>query len=233
MISAWPPLLGALAGCSAFAGGQLVLRMPTKVGLFQALAAGMVMGAALFDLLPEALALHGHVALWPLLITAAVLVTCVLLARLGQRRMTGRQTSLIPAFLVLHSLMDGASIALAFQLTSAAGWMVALAILAHDLADGVNIVSISAGRGRARLWLVLNALAPLIGALLGGSLDLPAPVLCVLLAGMGGIFLFIAAFHLIPDSLERCPAWATSLLAATGLLGMGAITYLIGLAGAS
>ncbi|WP_157098871.1 ZIP family metal transporter [Novosphingobium rosa] len=228
LIAVWPPLFGALAGCSAFAGGQLVLRMPARVGLFQAFAAGMVVGAALFDLLPEALALHGPATLWPLLITLAVLIACLALARIARAGMRGQRGTIMPLFLVLHSLMDGASIALAFQLTSTAGWLVALAILAHDLADGVNIVSLSGGRGRARWWLAFNAVAPLIGTLLGGSLDLPAPALSALLAGMGGIFLFIAAFHLIPDSLERCPVWAATLLVATGLSGMAAITRLIG-----
>lgn len=223
----WPPLLGALAGCSSFAGGHIVLRMPARVGLFQALAAGMVMGAALFDLLPEALALQGPAMPSPLLICAAVLLACLLLRRIKRAGAKGSPAAIIPAFLVLHSLMDGASIALAFQLAGGAGWLVALAILAHDLADGVNIVSLSAGKGRAPLWLGLNALAPLLGVLLGGSLALSPPLLSALLAAMGGIFLFIAACHLIPDSLKRCHPLLTTTLAATGLLGMAAITHLI------
>lgn len=225
----WALIFGALAGCASFAGGHLVLRMHQKAALFQALASGMMMGAALFDLLPEAIALHGEHMSLPLLITVIVCLACLFTACHSQKltRASGRRASIIPAFLVLHSLMDGASIGLAFQLTVGTGWLVALAILAHDLADGVNIASLAPSRRSASFWLVVNALAPVIGALLGGALNIPPPILSLLLAAMAGIFLYIGAFHLIPDSLAGNRFWVTAALVATGLFSMAVITSLI------
>lgn len=40
----------------------------------------------------------------------------------------------------LHSLLDGMGIGFASQIDARAGWLVALAVLTHDLADGVNTV---------------------------------------------------------------------------------------------
>lgn len=228
-MTSWPLIFGALAGCASFVGGHLVLRMPRKAALFQALASGMMMGAALFDLLPEAIDLRGGHASLPLLVTVMTCIACLLVAHQGQKlgRLSGRRSPIIPAFLVLHSLMDGTSIGLAFQLAVGTGWLVALAILAHDLADGVNIASLSPSRRSASLWLVVNALAPVIGALLGGALDIPPPILSLLLAAMAGIFLYIGAFHLIPDSLAGHHFWTTTALVAAGLFSMAVITSLI------
>jgi len=229
MIAGWPLIFGALAGCASLAGGHLVLRMPQKAVLFQALASGMMMGAALFDLLPEAIALRSDCASLPLLVTASVCFGSLFVAHQSRKMMrkAGWRALIIPGFLVLHSLMDGTSIGLAFQFTIGTGWLVALAILAHDLADGVNIASLSASRRSASLWLLVNALAPVLGAFLGGAFTISAPILSMLLAAMAGIFLYIGAFHLIPDSLAGHRFWATASLVAAGLFSMAIITSLI------
>lgn len=230
MIAGWPLIFGALAGCASLAGGHLVLRMPHKAMLFQALASGMMMGAALFDLLPEAIALRSDCVSLPLLVTASVCFGSLLVARQSRKVVprAGWRAAIIPAFLVAHSLMDGASIGLAFQFAAGTGWLVALAILAHDLADGVNIASLSANARSASLWLLVNALAPVIGAFLGGAFAIPAALLSMVLAAMAGIFLYIGAFHLIPDSLASHRFWATTSLVGAGLLSMAIITSLIG-----
>jgi hypothetical protein len=44
---------------------------------------------------------------------------------------------------------------------------------------------------------------------------------------MAGIFLYIGAFHLIPDSLAGNRFWVTAALVATGLFSMAVITSLI------
>ncbi|MEJ0064485.1 MAG: hypothetical protein WDM85_02960 [Caulobacteraceae bacterium] len=72
-----------------------------------------------------------------------------------------------PASLTAHSLVDGLGIGLAFQIAPAIGVVVAVAVLAHDIADGVNTVTLSlssgGGAARARSWLIADAAAPLVG----------------------------------------------------------------------
>ena len=71
------------------------------------------------------------------------------------------------AALTLHSLMDGLGIGFAFQASAAAGVVVAFAVLAHDLVDGLNTVTLGLSGGlqrtTARRWLVADAAAPLVG----------------------------------------------------------------------
>ena len=74
--------------------------------------------------------------------------------------------------------------------------MIALAVLTHDVADGVNTVSLSLAartEAAARRWLVLNGIAPMLGVLIGLGLSIPASMLAPLMALFAGIFLYIGA----------------------------------------
>ena len=57
--------------------------------------------------------------------------------------------------------MDGLGIGFAFQVSSAAGMIVAFAVLAHDFVDGANTVTLSLAGGSdpaiARRWLLADA----------------------------------------------------------------------------
>ena len=117
-----------------------------------------MIGVALFDLLPEALE-TGRRAYAPLAITTATGVgfaTYLVLDRLPQLLSAGaaRRNRLGPGSLTAHSLMDGFGfgIGVAFQASTAVGWVVALAVLAHDFLDGANTVTLSldgdASKGR-------------------------------------------------------------------------------------
>jgi zinc transporter ZupT len=69
--------------------------------------------------------------------------------------------------LSIHSFFDGMAIGLAFQASTSAGVIVAIAVLVHDFSDGINTVSLvlkdSGTRGQALRWLLVDAAAPLLG----------------------------------------------------------------------
>ena len=169
-----PLLLGGAASLATAAGGVLALRWRHRLMLIVALAAGVVLGVAVFDLLPEAIELGAPIVGGRSigLAVAGGLGGYVLLAR---GTMRARATSvawrahLAPATLTLHSLVDGLGIGLAFQASAQVGWVVAAAVLTHDLVDGVNIVGLtlaSRTEAAARRWLAMNSAAPLAGAAL-------------------------------------------------------------------
>ena len=66
--------------------------------------------------------------------------------------------------LALHSFLDGLGICLAFKVSPTIGWVVAVAVLAHDFSDGINTVNmiLKGGEGKraAMSWLILDSLAP-------------------------------------------------------------------------
>ena len=163
-----PLAFGLAAMVATLAGGLLALRLRHRIGLVLGLTAGIVVGVALFDLVPEALELAAD--RWPVralmaftaLGLAGYMLLDRLLAKIPRAAAVSWRGDLGPAMLCLHSLMDGLGIGVAFQIDTAAGWMIALAVLTHDVADGVNTVSLSLAarsEGAAGRSVVLNGLA--------------------------------------------------------------------------
>lgn len=227
-----PVLFGAAASVATFLGGLLALRLGRHIALVMALTAGVVLGVALFDLLPEALT-----------IAAGVYAVRTVLAALGagfaaymvaDRFLATRPAASLlrphlgPASLTLHSFLDGMGIGLAFQVSTATGGVIALAVLAHDLSDGVNTVGLALAGSRredARRWLVANAAAPLAGVVAGGLVQVPTSVLALLLAVFAGMFLYIGSCELLPRSHAGKPsAWTTIATLAGMAMMFGVVT---------
>lgn len=151
-------------------------------------------------------------------------------AVLRERPASGRSTLLgvlPPASLIVHSTLDGLAIGLAFQAGTELGLIVLLAVLAHDFADGMNVVTLAldAARGErlAVGLLILDALAPPAGAALSTLVTISPATLGLLLATFGGAFIAIGAGHLLPESQHRDPRRGPALVA---LAGLGAVIVL-------
>ncbi|WP_294235331.1 ZIP family metal transporter [uncultured Sphingomonas sp.] len=228
-----PLAFGLAAMLATLAGGLLALRLRHRIGIVLGLTAGIVIGVALFDLMPEALGLAGD--RWSvhslMAFTALGLGGYMLLDRMLAkipRAAASWRGDLGPAMLSLHSLMDGLGIGIAFQIDTAAGWMIAIAVLTHDVADGVNTVSLSlAARSEvaARRWLILNGIAPMLGVVIGLGIAIPSAMLAPLMALFAGIFLYIGACELVPRSQSLDPRLKTGIATIFGILLMLAITH--------
>lgn len=227
-----PVLVGVVATIATLLGGLLALRLGDRVVLLLGATAGVVLGVALFDLTPEALAIGfgwlttRALAGW----TAVGFGAYMLLGRLGRLPVAWR-AQLGPAVLTLHSFLDGLGVGLAFQINARAGWLVALAVLTHDVADGVNTVSLSLAaqqKTAARRWLLLNGLAPLAGVLASLAVAIPSAALAPLLALFAGVFLYIGACELAPRSFAADPRPRTTLATLAGIALMYAVTGVAG-----
>ena len=158
-------LLGLAAAAATLAGGTLALRLAGRVHIVLALSAGAVVGVAPFDLLPEALELAKRPPAIVTAIAGAAFMAYLALDRTLARAGDGGQRGHLGASsLTLHSLMDGLAIGLSFQVSAATAAVVTVAVLAHDLADGVNTVNVSLAGGTDRLWarrwLLADAASP-------------------------------------------------------------------------
>jgi len=203
-------VIGCATGAATLIGGQLALRLHRRIHWLMAFGGGAVIGVALMDLLPEAITLAGRQgsALDVTSLTAAGFMAYVMISQITTR-LEGRTgpiaAHIAPASLVIHSLMDGLGIGLAFNLSSSAGLVLAVAVLAHDLMDGANTVTLGLAGGLRRKpalgWLWLDAAAPLMGIGLSTMLINPSPrLLADLLAVFAGLFLYIGAVELLPRS---------------------------------
>ena len=121
-----------------------------------------------------------------------------------------------PAGLIVHSTLDGFAIGIGFARDPSIGLIVLLAVLAHDFADGMNVVTLAFVGGRrdrgAIVLLVLDALAPIAGIALSSLLVPTDIVLGSLLAVFAGVFIAIGAGHLLPEAQHERPGQAPSLL---------------------
>ncbi len=234
-------LIIAATMLSTALGGLFAIRLKDKLHLILGFSAGAVLGVALFDLLPEAVDLTAGVyepRIMALLIAAGFSVY-MLLDRFFTLHKHGEEDCEDPTHsgalgasaLVLHSFLDGFGIGLAFKVSPAIGWVVALAVLTHDFSDGINTVNMilkdGGRRKQAIKWLLLDSLAPAVGVAATSFMDISASTLGLILSVYIGLFLYISASDLIPESHHRHPAVWTSL---STILGAVVIYIITGLA---
>lgn len=211
-------VLAFLTFFSTLAGGIVGRRSGEKLNVFLGLAAGMLLGAALFDLLPEALQLAKETNRPPVFVTgfaAAGFLAFHLLEKFlavhshpePQYGEPGHSHvgDLGALAVTIHSFFDGAAIGVGFQVSSSAGLAVAGAVIAHDFSDGLNTSMLlrDSADSRARAWLVADAAAPCLGALVTLIWRFPPGLLSPALGIFAGFFLYLGAAHLLPEAHRR------------------------------
>lgn len=213
-------------------GGLLAIRFKDKLHLILGFSAGAVLGVALFDLLPEAIELtkQTYPAQTITIFVALGFSVYMLLDRFSLVHdhdeddcdKPSHNGKLGASALTFHSFLDGFGIGLAFKVSPAIGWVVALAVLTHDFSDGINTVNMilkNKGERKAALkWLLADALAPAVGVLATSFLTVSGTNLGLILSVFVGLFLYISASDLIPESHHRHPAIWTSVSTIIGML---------------
>jgi len=238
-------LIVAIAGaafCATYAGGLFALRLKDRLHLVLGFSAGAVVGVAFFDLIPESIALgqkfHSPATL--LACTAIGFLLYLVLDRMhfflghghgGHEGHEGHdhdsatphpahRGSFGAASLSAHSLLDGIAIGIAFQASASVGAVVTMAVLAHDFSDGINTTNIvlknGGSRQQALRWLLADALAPAAGIGATYLFAIPQGALGIALALFGGLFLYIGASDLIPESHHAHPKLLTTAMTLLG-----------------
>ena len=224
-------LLGLAAMLSTLLGGLIALKKQDKLHNILGFSAGAVIGVAFFDLMPEALNL-GSKSYALSVMTTVIAVGFLLYMFLNHVLLLhphndedGCENShhkgpLGAGSLSIHSFLDGVGIGLAFQVSPTVGAVVAFAVLAHDFSDGINTVSFilkhDGGKKQALRWLVVDAVAPLVGVLATRFFTLSDSSLGLVLALFCGFFLYIGASDLLPESHHRHPKLVTSIMTIFG-----------------
>jgi ZIP family zinc transporter len=204
-----------------------------------AVASGVLVATAIADLLPEAQGLVGDAKVLEVAIAALAgyLVLTLIEAFIHQASFehqnrhqpdstdgsaeSTRRAALLgvlpPTSLIVHSTLDGLAIGIGFQAGTNIGLVVLLAVLAHDFADGMNVITLALDAARgvklAVGLLALDAIAPVIGAGLSLLISIPPGVLGLLLAWFAGVFIAIGAGHLLPEAQHHRPSDGPVLVA--------------------
>jgi ZIP family zinc transporter len=217
------------------AGGWTAQRVTDRRHLVLGLAGGLMLGVVGLDLLPEAMEaagreIHGVPAAFLLFVAG------FLLAHLVERLLAARRAAhggdehdhrapevglTAAAAMVGHSAMDGVAIGASFQVGGGMGTAVALAVIAHDFADGFNTFTLTSLYGNARrkayAMLFADAVAPVAGAAASAFVHIPEGVLGGYLGLFGGVLLYLAAAEILPEAHHAHPARSTLLCTVAGV----------------
>jgi len=134
--------------------------------------------------------------------------------------------------LIVHSTLDGAAIGAASLVNWRTGLLVALAVIAHDMSDGLNtILLVTHGepvRRRDVAFLAMDAIAPVVGGLLALAVLPPPAALAIFLGFASGFFLYTATSDLLPEAHRRSPSLTVSMAAIAGIVFIAVAVQLIG-----
>ncbi|HLE59677.1 MAG TPA: ZIP family metal transporter [Candidatus Limnocylindria bacterium] len=211
-------VVSAGAFLSAFAGGLVALRAVRSVGLIIALGAGIRIGAAYFELIPESVdhmggsldavmvfTAVGFLAFYAVEKLTSVHVGHEAAAELDHDLASHRHLGIVGASgMSVHSLLDGVALAAGLEVGGSLGIVIAVVVIVHRFSDGIGIVSLLlASKTPAReayRWVSVVAIAPVLGVILGLLIPIPDPALGGLLSVFAGFFLYIGAAELLPEA---------------------------------
>ena len=175
-----------------------------------AYSAGVLIAAAVMDIVPAGFELNAAALSYGVLAALALLFTLETFAAHSacSEFMEDCHVHHMGAFalaaMTLHSLLDGFNIAVGFAPGAVAGVNVALGVILHKFADGVTLVSLLLHSGRSRrdalLYSLLLAAATPAGAFVAAPLirDIPPAAEAFALGLSGGSFLYIAMADILP-----------------------------------
>jgi len=237
---------GAFA--SAFAGGYLALRAVRYVGIIIAIGAGIRIGAAFFDLIPEA-AEHlgsldaamlwtafGFLAFYAIEKLTALHVGHETAAELDHDSAMHQHVGVAGAAgMGIHSFLDGVALAAGLAVGGGTAIVIAVVVIVHRFSDGIGVVSFllatSMDRRIAYRWLALVAVAPIGGVLLGAILTVPDVALGAILGFFAGFFLYVGAAELLPEAHRRDRSRWTILATLGGAIAIYAFSLAVGAIG--
>jgi len=243
-----PLLLSLATFISTLGGGLFAFRFQRRLHYILSFTAGVLLGVVSFDILPEIFELAHKLDVDPIggMITLVVgfllfhaLEKFVLLHHGHEAEYAAHhhpRVGVLSAFaLAGHSFMDGVGIGLAFQISETVGIAVAIAVIAHDFCDGLNTVSLMLvnhnTRRRSMKMLVLDAVAPVLGAASTLMIAVPPFILMLYLGFFAGFLLYIGASDVLPEAHSRADSATAGRLIGLTCLGAAFIFVAIRVAG--
>jgi ZIP family zinc transporter len=194
-------------------GGLVALRYKGYSHIFAGLTAGVLISVVFLEMIPEILDMNPASSVPLLWIVIGFVLFHIFEKIFALHRSHGEEhhehahthpasrTAAVWA-LIFHSLLDGLSIGLAYQVSPVFGSLLAIGVIAHDFSDGFNTISLTAHGpvSRAKKFLMLDALAPAVGAVIGLYIIVPQHILAILLSLFAGILLYVATGDILPEA---------------------------------
>lgn len=208
-----------IGSLGALVGGLILLvyeKFALKISHFLAsFAAGVLLGAAFLDLLPEALHEGGKNGVDVFLWTLLGIVAFFLLERLihwfhhheEHHEHEKESKTTLPLIIIgdtVHNFIDGVVIASTFIISIPLGIVTAIAVFAHELPQEIGDFGLMLHKGLKRKKIILVNLVSAAAAFFGAGIayvsgDILESYIPIFLAITAGLFIYIAASDLIPE----------------------------------
>ena len=219
-----PAVYALAAFAMTLASGAFAFRYQRYLLYIMAFSSGLLIGVAFLDLVPEVaeIAFHESVPIrW-------LMATIIHSEKQHDAPGHHHQVGLVGAIgLSFHSFLDGLAIGVGFKAGTSVGVIVLLAVVAHDFADGLNTVTFMLAARNSSLrtgaLLVVDAVAPVAGALAAGMLNIAPRVVGFQLSFFAGFLLYLGASDLLPQVHTR----PRRVLIACTLLGLATAGLLV------
>lgn len=201
-------------------GGLFAIRYHDKLHYIMSFTAGVLLAVSFFDILPEAFNIikENNLAFTALTIPIVigfiafhVLEKTILIHNSHEEEYATHKhptVGLVGALgLTFHSFLDGVGIGLGFHISQHIGFLIALAVIAHDFSDGLNTVTLALThkntRQRAFKLLMLDAAAPILGVASTFLFSIPEKLLVVYLGFFAGFLLYVGASDMLPEAHSK------------------------------
>lgn len=236
-----PVILSAATFFSTLLGGYVGLKNKDNLHRLLGFSSGVLLGVVAFDLLPEIFELitkQNIDAIWPMIALVAgflifhIVEKSILIHHSNEKEYevhkhpdVGVASALA---LIGHSFLDGVGIGLGFQVSNTVGITVALAVIAHDFTDGLNTVNLMLVNKnktpKAILFLVMDALAPIIGALTTLIFTVSDSFMAIYLGFFAGFLLYIGASEILPEAHSKHSSYKTLIATVFGAIFIFVVT---------
>lgn len=237
-------LLAIAAFVSTLLGGLFSLKNKDRLHLIMGFTAGVILAVVAFDIFPEIINEINRTGYNPVYAMIALVVGFLLFHILEKSIVmhhshedeyadhkhphVGMASALA---LAGHSFMDGVGIGLGFQISTEVGILVAIAVIAHDFTDGMNTITLMLTHknttAKAKWFLLLDALAPVLGALSTLLFTVSDNFLILYLGFFAGFLLYIGASDILPEAHSKHSSWKTIALTVAGVVFIYIITQVL------
>ena len=236
-----PILLSLATFFSTSFGGLFAVKHKNRLHLVMGFTAGVLIGVVSFDIFPEIIDLIKNNNFNPIGAMIALVVgfmmfhiveKLIVIHHAHEEDYADHKHPHVGILSALaltgHSFMDGVGIGLGFQVSPAVGLIVAIAVIAHDFTDGMNTVILMLTNKntekKAKMFLLLDALAPVVGVISTLFFRLPESFLVLYLGFFAGFLLYIGASDILPEAHRNQSSWKIIGLTITGTVFIFIVT---------
>ena len=238
-------LLAAITCFSTILGGIFAARRRKNIGVLGAVAAGVLITTSLLDILPQnfKLAESANVDLEEVMALMVVgFLFLYIISRTISEHVFSKEGEYVEvkhplggvfatSELSVHSFIDGLAIGFGLEADIHVGIIIAFAVICHDFTDGLSTVTVMLNSGNSVRnsvrMLLLDAVAPVFGAVVTLFIQLPPYYVVLLLPFFAGGFLYLGASDLLPTAHEKNPPTLTIITCTTGLILIFILTYVL------